>query len=148
MAKQNFEPILDDLRKGLSTRDEELYSAACRKVEELDIPAEKCRDVLEPIMKDDPFGTTKWMDSVHRPQQVACVLHMGEGEEWESQVHYPPTLFQGALDMAWMVYPHVPTDNPWGDDVPKVNVEVVNHKGAVMHLTGLASRAEWIINDS
>eukprot|EP00913_Durusdinium_trenchii_P018790 g17657.t1 len=96
------------------------------------------------VVAEDPVGCARFMETTHRPTQAMGVITMDdEAEEWEQSVHYHDKMIQGAFSAMWSTYPRIPQEDPWADNVPKVDCEVVcPGQGVVMTSSGLALRGE------
>ncbi|CAK8992467.1 Uncharacterized protein SCF082_LOCUS3110 [Durusdinium trenchii] len=80
------------------------------------------------VVAEDPVGCARFMETTHRPTQA---------------VHYHDKMIQGAFSAMWSTYPRIPQEDPWADNVPKVDCEVVcPGQGVVMTSSGLALRGE------
>mmetsp|Transcript_79333 Transcript_79333/g.201989 ORF Transcript_79333/g.201989 Transcript_79333/m.201989 type:complete len:139 (-) Transcript_79333:61-477(-) len=132
---------LGDLRAALEERDEKKWLEAVARGEKEGYDGDQIAEALEEIIAQNPVGCHRFMEELHRPPQAMAVLNVGqEADEWELQVHYSEDLIKGALEATWNVYPRVPHEDPWADNVDKAHCEVVGSGGVTLKASGLASR--------
>ncbi|CAE8647897.1 unnamed protein product, partial [Polarella glacialis] len=54
---------------------------------------EQIAAALEEVVREDPVGAARFMESTHRPTQAMGVIQLDEGvEEWEHSLHYHDSL--------------------------------------------------------
>eukprot|EP00933_Yihiella_yeosuensis_P069417 TRINITY_DN7593_c0_g1_i10.p1 TRINITY_DN7593_c0_g1~~TRINITY_DN7593_c0_g1_i10.p1 ORF type:complete len:142 (+),score=28.60 TRINITY_DN7593_c0_g1_i10:148-573(+) len=133
--------IVDELRSALQSKNEEQWLSAVARANKAGLSGDKIAEVMEETVREDPVGIARFIESTHRPKQAFKVVQLDEGvEEWENGVLYHEAMFKGAFSAAWSVYPRIPHEDPWADDVDKADCEVVSSSGVVMTASGLATR--------
>eukprot|EP00931_Biecheleriopsis_adriatica_P087834 TRINITY_DN6224_c0_g1_i1.p1 TRINITY_DN6224_c0_g1~~TRINITY_DN6224_c0_g1_i1.p1 ORF type:complete len:147 (+),score=27.11 TRINITY_DN6224_c0_g1_i1:86-526(+) len=137
--------VANELKSALTAKDTEKWLDAVAKADKEGWDGFQIQQALVEVVADDPVGTARFMENTHRPTQAMGVITMGEDcDEWEHQVHYHDAMLRGALKAQWSIYPRVPQEDPWADNVPKVSCEVVCPGGGGIVLTseGMAPRGE------
>eukprot|EP00811_Abedinium_folium_P010436 NODE_19654_length_833_cov_7.239377.p2 GENE.NODE_19654_length_833_cov_7.239377~~NODE_19654_length_833_cov_7.239377.p2 ORF type:complete len:149 (+),score=32.99 NODE_19654_length_833_cov_7.239377:81-527(+) len=136
--------VLDDLRRALETRDEELYLDAWQRAEEKNISSEEITDGIEPVMSADQKRCMKWIDALFRSTKTFSLQGLREqATDWEKECHFTNHAIAHGLEVGWKLLPHLPNNEAWADNNPKVNVEIFGGDGFQMKLSGLTSRTEW-----
>mmetsp|Transcript_57886 Transcript_57886/g.124363 ORF Transcript_57886/g.124363 Transcript_57886/m.124363 type:complete len:138 (+) Transcript_57886:96-509(+) len=132
---------LTQLRTALEKRDQEAWLEATLRVNKEGYDTEQISEALEETLKDDPVGTSRFMEDIHRAPQAMMVISMEDDvEDWEMQCHFPQITFQKSMEAVWKVYPRIPHEDPWADNVDKAHCEVVGPEGCMMKGMGMCSR--------
>merc|ERR1719277_1340459 len=99
-------------------RAQEAWLEATLRVNKEGYDTEQISEALEETLKDDPVGTSRFMEDIHRAPQAMMVISMEDDvEDWEMQCHYPQITFQKSMEAVWKVYPRIPHEDPWADNV-------------------------------
>eukprot|EP00812_Abedinium_dasypus_P012866 NODE_6372_length_512_cov_333.956236.p2 GENE.NODE_6372_length_512_cov_333.956236~~NODE_6372_length_512_cov_333.956236.p2 ORF type:complete len:112 (-),score=27.27 NODE_6372_length_512_cov_333.956236:134-469(-) len=105
---------------------------------------EEVNDGIEPGMASDQKRCHTWLDALFRSTQSFSLANLREqAKDWERECHFTNHAIQHAIDVGMNILPHVPNNDAWADNNPKVNVEVFGPDGFLMKFAGLTSRTEW-----
>eukprot|EP00440_Ansanella_granifera_P037023 gb/GFBE01040176.1/.p1 GENE.gb/GFBE01040176.1/~~gb/GFBE01040176.1/.p1 ORF type:complete len:146 (+),score=33.10 gb/GFBE01040176.1/:1-438(+) len=136
--------VTAELKNALASKDTERWLDAVAKADKEGWDGFQIQQAVAEVVADDPVGTARFMENTHRPTQAMGVIQLDdEAQEWEHAVTYHDSLLKGAFKAMWSIYPRIPQEDPWADNVPKVDCEVVcPGSGVVMTSNGLAPRGE------
>ncbi|OLQ12496.1 hypothetical protein AK812_SmicGene3575 [Symbiodinium microadriaticum] len=157
-SAQSFGPVSDrrapkvpgmsivekELKTALTTKETERWLDAVAKATKEGWGGAEIQQAVAEVVEEDPIAAARFMENTHRPTQAMAVIAMEEeADDWEQSVHYHDTMIKGALAANWSIYPRIPQEDPWADNVPKVDCEVVcPGVGVVMISEGMALRGE------
>eukprot|EP00439_Symbiodinium_sp_Y106_P023910 s1964_g2.t3 len=133
-----------ELKTALTTKETERWLDAVAKATKEGWDGAEIQQAVAEVVEEDPIGAARFMENTHRPTQAMAVIALEEeADDWEQSVHYHDTMMKGALAANWSIYPRIPQEDPWADNVPKVDCEVVcPGVGVVMISEGMALRGE------